>query len=173
MSNIYVIFKKLDIFFFYFPRETTRSRHAGSMTWPLCIQNCVALDHVNKGFQCTCGGAYVHTATPTQYLKLGIRSHSHTHTAPVAGHMFTQPHPHNVCGWAYIHTATPTQYLWLAYVHTTTSTQYLWLGICLHSQTLTISVAGHMFTQPHSKDICRWAYVHTTTSTQYQCLAIR
>ena len=79
----------------------------------------------------TLGWAYVCTATPTQYLWLGLRSHNHTHTIPMAGLTFSQPHPHNTDGWAYVHTTTPTQYQWLG----------------IHS------------TQPHPQNICGWEYM--------------
>ena len=44
--------KIFDFVLFSFSCETTGSRHAGSMPWPLCIPFRVAWDHVNNELQC-------------------------------------------------------------------------------------------------------------------------
>ena len=62
MKINYVKYMKIPpknwLFFFAFSCETTGSRHAGSTTWPLCIQICVARDRVNNELQCTITAPY-------------------------------------------------------------------------------------------------------------------
>ena len=51
-ASIWKLAKKDTFFCFDFRAKQPESQHAGSTTWPLCIQFRVAFDSVNNEFQC-------------------------------------------------------------------------------------------------------------------------